>query len=124
MIRMNLWVLIILYALCSSTGLILIKNGFNVQMSGVDSIWQLERLLGLLMGGRFLAGFILYLSGFLIWLYILSSNDLSLVFPIASGVLYVGLLMGSVLWLHEGVGLVRITGVFLILAGIILVSRS
>lgn len=35
-----------------------------------------------------------------------------------------GLLIGSVFCLHEEVGIVRIAGVFLILAGIILVSRS
>lgn len=121
---MNFWLIIILYAICSSAGLILIKNGINIQRVGPGHLWQLERLWGILTGVHFFLGFILYVMGFLIWLYILSKNDLSIAFPVASGVLYIGLLIGSILWLQEGIGVMRISGVFLILIGIILVSRS
>lgn len=122
---MNLWFYITVYVIFSATGLLFIKRGMNSWRleSGV-SLWKMEGLVGLLGDGRFLVGFILYVTGFLIWLYILSKHDLSIAFPIASGALYLGVLVGSVFWLHEQIGIVRIVGIFLIMAGIILVSRS
>ena len=51
-------------------------------------------------------------------------SEISLAFPIASGALYAGFLIGSAFWLHEDVGVMRVPGVFLILAGILIVSRS
>ncbi len=121
---MNLWVLIALYVACSTMGLLFIKHGFNIQQIGGNTIWQVEGLFHLVKGGSFIIGFFLYVLGFFIWLYILSRQDLSLAFPIASGLLYLGLLFGSIFWLHEGISVTRIAGIFLILIGIILASRS
>ena len=118
---MNLWYVITLYSLCSTLGLLFMKRAFNVQKFALDSLWHTENLIHFLTGGNFLLGFTLYVLGFFIWLYILARHDLSLAFPVASGVLYLGLLIGSIFWLHEEVGMVRIAGVFLILAGIVLV---
>lgn len=121
---MNLWLFLAFYTICSTSGLLLIKSGFNIHKLDGDTIHQMKNLPYILTDGRFLLGFLLYVTGFIIWLYILSKHDLSVTFPVASGVLYIGLLIGSILWLHEGVGVVRIVGVLLILTGIIIVSRS
>lgn len=121
---MNLWMIVMVYVICSAGGLLLIKEVFNARLIGGNPVWQAEWLFSLLMNGKFLSGLLLYFSGFVIWLYMLSRYEMSLAFPIASGTLYVGLLIGSALWLHEEVGIMRVAGVFLILAGILIVSRS
>lgn len=121
---MRLWMIVIVYVVCSAGGLLLIKDAFNTHGMGSNPLWQADRLLRLLMDGRFFGGFVLYLSGFVIWLYMLSRNEISLIFPVASGAIYVGLLIGSALWLHEGIGIMRVAGILLILAGILVVSWS
>lgn len=121
---MKLWIPTIFFVLCSTTGLILMKDALNIRMTGGISFYQIRSLLLLLTHLKFLVGFAFYVAGFIIWLYILSRNELSLAFPIVSGSLYIGLLIGSALLLHEGIGLLRVTGVIIILAGIILVSFS
>ena len=121
---MKLWFWTIAFVSCSATGLLLMKDALNVRMMEGISLYQLRSLLQLLTHVRFIVGFAFYVSGFVIWLYILSKNELSMAFPIVSGALYIGLLIGSALWLHEGINLLRVIGVIVILAGIILVSYS
>lgn len=121
---MNLWMIVMVYVVCSAGGLLLIKDIFNARVIEGNPVWHVEWLFRLLMNGRFLSGFFLYFLGFVIWLYMLSRYEMSLAFPIASGALYAGLLIGSAFWLHEDIGVMRVAGVFLILAGILFVSRS
>lgn len=122
--NIRFWILVLTFAMSSSGGLLLIKKAFNAQKYEGISPWQIEGILQLFYGGIFLPGFFLYLTGFLIWLYILSKNDLSTAFPIASGMLYIGILMSSTLFLHEKLTTIRIAGVFFILLGTILISKS
>ena len=106
--NIGFWILVLTFAMSSSGGLLLIKKAFNAQKYEGISSWQIEGIINLFYGGIFLPGFFLYLTGFLIWLYILSKYDLSTAFPIASGMLYVGILMSSTLFLHERLTTIRI----------------
>ena len=121
---MKFWISTIVFVLCSTTGLLLMKDALNLQVMEGISLYQIRSLFRLLTHLKFLVGFAFYVAGFLVWLSILSRHELSMAFPIVSGSLYIGLLIGSALWLHEGIGLLRVTGVILILAGILLVSFS
>src|SRR3989304_2372227 len=121
---MNLLISTIVFVLCSTTGLLLMKDALNIRIAEGLSLNQISSFFQLLFHLRFMVGFVFYVAGFLVWLYILSRNELSMAFPIVSGSLYIGLMIGSALWLHEDIGLLRVTGVILILTGIIVVSFS
>ncbi len=60
---------------------------------------------------------------FVIWSTILSRIDLSVAVPIAS-FSYIFIPISSIIFLHEKVTLLRWTGIFFILAGVIFVSLS
>ena len=60
---------------------------------------------------------------FIIWSTILSKIDLSVAVPVAS-FSYILVALVSILFLHETITLLRWAGIFLILAGVIVVSMS
>lgn len=57
--------------------------------------------------------------GLIIWMFALSCFDLSLVFPISSAQ-YVVVLIASRLLLREKINFMKVTGTFLIIAGIVI----
>lgn len=69
----------------------------------------------------FIIGFVSYLLGFLIWLYILKNNSLSLAFPVAAGSLIVATQFVGYLFLDEKMNLVKELGVGLVIIGVIMV---
>ncbi len=71
----------------------------------------------------FLAGVLIYLSNFFIWMRILSEADLSIALPVGS-MSYILIPIAAVLFLHEHVGLIRWAGLCFIVLGIHCVSRS
>lgn len=119
-----MFIIIVVYVFCSAGGLLLMKGVFNAGQNGENHVWNVEWFFHLLINGKFILGFLLYFAGFVLWLYMLSRYEMSRIFPIASGALYAGLLIGAALWLHEEVGWLRLMGVFLILSGILIVYRS
>jgi multidrug transporter EmrE-like cation transporter len=80
--------------------------------------------INVILQWQLVAGFTLYLLGFLIWLRILRENSLTVAFPVASGLLYSAIIIGSGVFLKENVGIVKLFGIGLIFAGICIVSRT
>jgi len=77
-----------------------------------------------LFDSHFFIGFFLYGTGFLIWLYILKLNPLSLAFPIASGALIVATQLVGVLLLEEKFTIIQSVGVTIIIIGIVITFIS
>ena len=73
---------------------------------------------------HFLVGFGCYLTGFLIWLYILKITPLSVAFPIAAGGLILATTLIGVLWLNETIEVYKLAGAVLIIAGITCMAIS
>ena len=65
----------------------------------------------------------LYGFSFLIWLRILSFNDLSRAYPIFATIVFLLTTAGSVIFLNENVSLLRLIGIGIMLLGIFLVAR-
>ena len=65
----------------------------------------------------------LYGFSFLIWLRILSFNDLSRAYPIFATIVFLLTTAGSVFFLNENVSLLRLIGIGIMLVGIYLVAR-
>lgn len=68
-------------------------------------------------------GLTLYGLSFIIWLRVLSFNELSRAYPIFVSIVFLLTTVGSVIILRENVSLLRIMGVIIILSGIYIVAR-
>ena len=120
---MNFILLIIVYALISAGGLALVKHGFATTPIRWGSFAELWASGWSLLGNfKFLLGMFLYLSGFVLWLGILSQKQLSYAFPIASGALYIAIVLTAYAFLGETISPLRLFGIALIGLGAILIG--
>jgi len=69
-------------------------------------------------------GLVLYGFSFLIWLRVLSFNDLSRAYPIFATIVFLFTTLGSVKFLNEDISLMRVAGILIMLVGIFIVARS
>ena len=92
-----------LYVLVSSFGLFKLKSA-----SGT-------------FGVEFFVGFACYGLGFLVWYYVLTRLPLSIAFPVAAGGLVAATQVVGFLFLNETMHFIHVSGISLILLGILLV---
>ena len=105
-------------------GQTLLKVGLN-DIGGV-SLFDgnpLGSLLGLFRTPWVILGFVCYGISAILWLDVLSKLDFSMAFPMVSLTYVFSLIIGRFIF-HETVGLDRVVGVLLILAGLFFVIRS
>ena len=76
------------------------------------------------VGGWVAFGAALYVAGFLVWMVVLSRNELTVVYPIAVGATLAISSLAAVLVLGESLNLLRLTGIACIMVGVVLVVRS
>ena len=69
-------------------------------------------------------GLVLYGLSFLIWLRVLTFNDLSRSYPIFATIVFLFTTLGSIKFLNEDVSLARFIGIVVMLVGIYIVARS
>lgn len=103
-----------IYAVLSSVGLALLRREFST-VTG-------QSLMTVLLHPWFWLGGFLYGIGFLMWLFLLSKNDLSFIFPIAAGSLVVATMLLGSLFLKESIPPLRLVAAGFILVGIILAN--
>jgi multidrug transporter EmrE-like cation transporter len=110
--------LFVLFAGCSSAGLLLFKYGWSqfAQGGAAGKWWSIPAILTAL-------GAALYAASFLIWLVIVSRLPLTVAYPVAIGLSLVAITFGAVFWLGEPLSALRFAGATLILAGIALIVR-
>jgi len=70
-----------------------------------------------------IGGLMLYGLSFVIWLRVLTFNDLSRAYPIFATIVFLLTTLGSVIFLKENVSLLRIAGMIIMLLGIYVVAR-
>lgn len=105
-----------LCALLSSSGLIVLKMAMTAKPLNFSNI------VGIFFSLRFMSGFILYVSGFLIWMYILSKYKLGIAYPVMTTLLLIMVTVGSYLILNESLSVRQLIGIAICLCGIILLS--
>ena len=71
-----------------------------------------------------LAALFLYGLGFLSWVYLLSRNSLSLVYPVVLSLNIILIFMFSRLLFHETVSMLQMAGIAVIIAGIYIVFTA
>jgi small multidrug resistance pump len=105
-------------ALLTTGGVLLLRRA----MSGVDEL-SAGTLGSLLLDPTFLAGFVLYAASFVTWLLALRRFEVVVIFPAFVAVNYAGVVLGARLFLGESLTAIRVAGIVVILAGVVLVSR-
>ena len=116
---------LLMIAMCLTvTGELLLKSGMNRHGELNVSLSTLVPTAVKLFSSPFvLGGFVFVFSGALFWLAVLSRWQLSLAYPLLS-ISYIIGIIASVLILKEKVNAVQIVGVFVIIIGVFLISRS
>jgi len=111
-------IILVLYALLSTAGLVLLKLG-----SGTGAPFELVNgKLHSNLTFTVIAGVFLYAVSFLVYTYLVSKNDLSYIIPVSTALVYVGIFFASFFIFKEAFTAFKIVGIFLILGGVILLN--
>lgn len=116
---------LLMIAMCLTvTGELLLKSGMNRHGElNVSLSTLIPTAVKLFTSPFVVGGFVFVFSGALFWLAVLSRWPLSLAYPLLS-ISYIIGIIASVLILKEKVNTIQIAGVFVIILGVFLISRS
>jgi len=121
---MGLILLILLYLLLSTAGLMLVKTGLNQFHFQTHHIEEYRRFIGYAYRHPgMIFGLLIYISSFLCWLILLSKRQLTTIFPLVIGLSYASILIASIFFLKEEIDLFKMIGIVLIGAGIFFVTK-
>ncbi len=107
--------LLILNIILVTSAQLLLKLGTNALVGSTPGVTIYEKIVRLLNPYLILGG-IVYAGSFLLWIYILSKNQLSYVYPIMS-LSYVTTVIAARYFLSETISLSQVVGVLLIITG-------
>lgn len=122
---MGFYQLLVISVTFNVTANILLKKGVTAfgGISGEKAKIFLE-LSKAVINPFILIGLVLYGFSFLIWLRVLTFNDLSKSYPIFATCVFLLTTFGSLKFLNEDVSMSRIIGMVVMLIGIFIVARS
>ena len=125
LVLQNFYALLVVSVAFNVTANILLKTGV-VKTGGISAETTniIANILKVAISPYIITGLILYGFSFLIWLRVLTFNDLSRSYPIFATIVFLMTTIGSVLFLKEHVSIIRIVGIAIMLTGIFVVSRS
>lgn len=115
--KMLAWVLLMIYVIASSLGMVLIKRG------GANTYIHFGKgALNVQISCTIMLGLIFYVLSFLLWIYILQLFNLTYISPIAYGITYIFITIFSYIILKESVTREQIVGVIFIVVGIFIAN--
>jgi multidrug transporter EmrE-like cation transporter len=101
-------------------GQLLLKRGMS-SMSNLNMGGSMLRRM--ILSPWVWAGLVVYGSGVIFWLLALSHLELSYAYPFAS-LSYIGIIIGSYLIFKERITALRVLGIAVIIAGVLITSQS
>ncbi len=122
---LKMFFIIITCVALSALSQIVMKVGMSSPQtqSAISSGPRLGAVWDVLTNLFVIAGLGMYVFGAGLWLFVLSRVDVSVAYPFVGLGFVMTMLLGW-MFLNEDVGLMRISGTLLIVAGVALVSRS
>lgn len=121
---MGFFQLLVTSVLFNVTANILLKKGVVVAGGISGHRGQLvTEVLKVFLNPLVAIGLALYGMSFIIWLRILTFNDLSRSYPIFATIVFLLTTLGSMIFLKEHVSLYRVLGIAIMLLGIYVVAR-
>lgn len=118
---MNVILIILTGILCASLGQVFWKLGMNA-VGAIDN-FSISGIVSMFLNPLVFLGLLMYGLSTIFWLIALSQKDLSYVYPFIALTFIIVLLLSKFL-LHENVGLYRIVGTLIIIAGLIIVVNT
>lgn len=103
-----------------AAGNILLK--FGLEKAGHFS-WTWKYVRDLFTNWWMLGSGLSMVAATILWFYILKNNELSLAYPLIS-ISYIFGTIGAIFFFHESVSLTRWIGIFLIMTGVVFLSKS
>ncbi|MEA2975602.1 MAG: hypothetical protein QOF19_1122 [Alphaproteobacteria bacterium] len=126
MISLSGLMIVFVASVIACAGNLLVRAGID-HAGGFHPTTFLETgfaLSKLLLDLRFSAGMVLYIVSMLIWFRIISSEPLSVAYPVMLSLTVVMVTLGAVFWFHEQITLRLVLGIAIILAGIVVVAAG
>ena len=125
LILQNFYALLVVSVAFNVTANILLKTAVT-KTGGIsaESTQILTNIAKVAFSPYLIAGLILYGLSFLIWLRVLTFNDLSRSYPIFATIVFLMTTLGSVIFLKENITVIRVVGIAVMLTGIFIVARS
>lgn len=118
------WFTLLLSLSASAGGNVMLKGTLLGIQGGAPAGGPVELALTLLSTPGFWLGLCLYGTGFLLWIMVLASEQISRVYPIGASLSFLLILAASSHFFGERYSIVSLAGVVLILAGIVICSTS
>ena len=117
--------MLVLSSLCAVAGNLLLRagilraGGFSLSLDRLES-----QTLSLAMQPMFVCGLFLYAVAAIIWFRVLSTEDLSLSYPLMTSLTFVLVTLGATYFFDERMTWQKVLGLSIILAGFVLAARS
>lgn len=120
---MHVYLLILLTTLCTIAGQLVLKRAV-IGLRPLLSQGPLEFILGAAMSPLVYAALALQAAGYVVWLFVISKEKLSVAFAISGSTFYI--IMAATSWLlyDEKIGPVQWLGLIMISAGVALVMTG
>jgi len=121
---MSFWQLLLTSVFFNVTANILLKKGV-LSVGGItgEKTKLFSELIKVASSPFIIIGLGLYGMSFIIWLRVLSFNDLSRAYPIFATIVFLLTSIGSMIFLKESISLFRFLGILIMLVGIYIVAR-
>lgn len=113
-------IILTLYILATSIGLVILKLGTK---SGLP-ITYINNKLQFNINPYTVAGFMLYGLSFVLYIYLISKNDLGYIIPLAAAFVYVLIFVASYFVFKEVFTVTKVIGIALILGGLVFLNIS
>lgn len=84
----------------------------------------IREIFALLLQPIFVLGVILYGSGTLLWMRVISTEPISIGYPILMGVAFLAITIGAAVFFKEAMSIPKILGMMIILVGVIVASQG
>lgn len=115
--------LILTSVFLGALGQILVKIGAVNLTLNFSAGQFIPSIIGILKNFFVMSGIVSYGTSFLIWIKVLSKVELSYAYPMVS-LGYVITTFYAYFFLNESISIQRVLGIFLIIGGVVLISRS
>lgn len=117
--------LVLFCAFCSVLSNLLLRT--SLLRSGgfaLDSGAMTRQVAALLREPLFLVGLLCYIGATVVWLHVVSRENLSVSYPLLISLTFFLVTSGAVYFFHEPLSVQKIIGLGLILAGVVVVSAA
>lgn len=118
---MSPYVFVVFSTIFAIAGQLLLKRGMS--SIGQSSTSGTAMIKHIILSPWVVGGLVVYGIGVINWLLALSSFELSYIYPFAS-LTYIGIIIGSYFIFRERVTLMRLMGIAVIIAGVIISGQS